>query len=377
MSRRQHLQKAANTSSLPPQVEERMTRQQPKTSLVHRSKKITIILAGITILLVLITSSIFIFKNPSPPPTLYKKNSYPKQGTTSFTTPPSSSNKKRQKVEKVSSRAISLESLTIVSMNIAGCVPSKEAPNHWNREIAMDAIRTEVLRTSPDILALQECPGGVSWAQQLFGEADYQVLGATYAHADQVVLLVRNGISARLVPLHKNNGDLPAVMAELQWKGRRLLVASVHLAPFEGAARRRRKQVEELLRQAGGSIPLVFAGDTNMRLAEDETMEEEMGLLDVWKLAGSDAQTKFTWDTKDHTAEETGGSFNRYYGKSTRENNARYDRIYCTKSMPVEVPPSFELIANQPLTSKYHFLSDHFGMSAVLKLLWVDDGMNT
>jgi hypothetical protein len=239
-------------------------------------------------------------------------------------------------------------------------------------------------------LALQECPGDVVWATRTFGSAGYQALGATQAHADHVILLVRNGISAKLVPLSTDNHRylLPAVMAELQWEQRRLLVASVHLAPFREGSFKRRTQVQRLLQQAS-SLPLIFAGDTNMRDSEDGTMEEgppplssgaddepPLGLMDVWKLAGSDPKTKFTWDTKDHTTEPGGGggSFNRYYGSRTREYNARYDRIYCSIPQSGNLEhleaQSFELIANQPVTSKFHFLSDHFGMLAVLKIQW-------
>lgn len=264
--------------------------------------------------------------------------------------------------------AVSLESLSIVSMNLAGCQPSKSAPWDWNQQMSTDAVRTELLKSNPDIIALQECPGGVNWAQRVFGD-NYNVMGATFSHADQVVLLVKAGIQAQAVPLQ----DLPAIMAELQFAdNRRLLIASIHLAPFERGNYERRAEVESLLQKAmAKSIPFLFAGDTNMRASEDDVMEGDLHLVDIWKLAGSNPATKFTWDTIDHRKD--GLFFNQYYGDNTRQYSARYDRIYAytaDSSIVVETPPAFELIGNQPQTSKIDFLSDHFGMSSHINLKW-------
>jgi endonuclease/exonuclease/phosphatase family metal-dependent hydrolase len=264
--------------------------------------------------------------------------------------------------------AVSLEALTIVSMNLAGCQPSRSAPWDWNQQMSTDAVRTEILKSDPDIIALQECPGGVKWAERVLGDS-YRALGATYSHADQVVLLVKTGIQAELVPLP----GLPAVMIELQYGDNcRLLMASVHLAPFKQGAYERRSQVEALLKQASSkSYPLLFAGDTNMRASEDEVMQVDLQLLDVWKMAGSNPATKFTWDTIDHRRD--GGFFNQYYGEDTRQYTARYDRFYvftANSSIEVEIAPSFELLANKPMTSKLDFLSDHFGMSSQINLKW-------
>mmetsp|Transcript_26567 Transcript_26567/g.32762 ORF Transcript_26567/g.32762 Transcript_26567/m.32762 type:complete len:131 (-) Transcript_26567:578-970(-) len=128
-----------------------------------------------------------------------------------------------------------------------------------------------------------------------------------------------------------------------------------------------------------------------MRVSEDGTMEKELKLKDVWKLAGSNPKTKFTWNTKDNRTNKGknwgvggvgGGSFNRYYGENTREYNARYDRMYISTDPDVmEISndgagsgsgaPTFELIANEPVNNNnLHFLSDHFGMVSKMKLDW-------
>ena len=277
-------------------------------------------------------------------------------------------------VQGASSAARQLEELNLVSFNMAGCQPSKEAPSEWTKQDSIDAMHDAVVQNNPDILFLQECPGDIVWATRVF--PGYRAVGNTQSHADQVVLMVRNGISARLIsPIESDEfrAPIPMVVAELTSSSgeRTLWVASMHLAPFESNSLQRKDQVRGLL-QAAGSTPVLFAGDTNMREFEDETMESELGLLDVWKAAGSSEDTKWTWDTMDH-----GATFNRYYGETTRQYTARYDRVYFSGGGSAASSPSFsvysfDLMGNQPLRNPYHFLSDHFGIESTVGLRWPD-----
>lgn len=275
--------------------------------------------------------------------------------------------------------------LTLVSMNVAGCVPSKMAPEFWTHQNSVEAIKAEIIQHRPDWIALQEVPGGVEVADQVFGPEGYKAVGATYSHADHVVLLVKKEIDATLIP----TPSLPVVMAELKFgtetgEEHRLLVASVHLEPFKQGFRKRALQMQTIVTEAK-SLPIIIAGDTNMRQTEDGVMEGDLQLLDVWKLAGSNPRTKFTWDTVDHRndAAEKGEDagintlyFNQYYGETTRQYNARYDRIYihhANHSMELDqdsAPVTFDLIANKPMTSKLDFLSDHFGVVSKLPIKW-------
>lgn len=268
---------------------------------------------------------------------------------------------------------------TLVSMNIAGCVPSQMAPESWSQQDSIEAVKAEILSHNPDWIALQEAPGGVEAMDQVFGPEGYKAVGATYSNADQVVLLVKKEIEAKLIPLR----GFPVIMAELKIGEHRLLAASVHLEPFQQGFSKRAKQMKAIIEIAkSSSLPVVIAGDTNMRPTEDVVMEEDLQLLDVWKLAGSDPRTQFTWDTIDHrhdgtkAGENDEGYFNQYYGETTRQYTARYDRIYVHHAIHLieleasnnSSPVTFELIANKPMTSKLDFLSDHFGVVSKLPI---------
>lgn len=180
-------------------------------------------------------------------------------------------------------------------MNIAACVPSQSAPDDWTKNMSADAIRAEILEQDPDIIALQECPGGVVWAGEVF--PSYRPIGATYSHADEVVLLVRRGISAKLVSApdvdYSIQESLPAIVAELEWNDRRrMLMASVHLEPFDQGEAKRRRQMEALVRMASSKdIPLIVAGDTNMRDREDATMESTIARPSLTPFATASRRT--------------------------------------------------------------------------------------
>ena len=94
----------------------------------------------------------------------------------------------------------------------------------------------------------------------------------------------------------------------------------------------------------------------------------------VFKLMAKNAAgaTQWTWDTIDHRRGNAGGFFNQYYGEHTRQYQARYDRVYVHENDMIDlaIPPTFELIANQPLTSYKDFLSDHFGVTSHFQLTW-------
>lgn len=275
--------------------------------------------------------------------------------------------------------------LKIVSFNLAECRPSAQAPRFWTADHSTNAIYEELLRHQADVLALQECPDEL-WAQQIPG---YKLMGTKMAHAGNVALLLRSELADKAVACSLRH-DLPIVAAKIQLSlDTSILVASCHLAPLDGRDRVRSFQVEDFLNatQSKTTSLVVLAGDTNMRQHEDQTMEESFGLVDVWKQAGCNPLTQYTWDTRDHRpkgglfrrllsdGQNEDKYFNRFYGKLTREYAARYDRIYLSlpkrRQAIVNVAiESFALVANKPQRKgkSTYFLSDHFGVCSTISM---------
>lgn len=204
-------------------------------------------------------------------------------------------------------------SLKMLSFNMAGCQPSKVAPSSWTQSDALEAMEQEILKEKdrhPDIIALQEAPSFIFDRNRAF--ADYKLIGYQSSHAPYVALYVHQKWNAtRVMQEAMNNFDfegLPAVVAEMdlcaaetgtqysdEHSPRRLWIASLHLEPFAGGASIRKRQLKALTTKAkAANVPLILAGDTNMRVSEDSVADDDLGLVDLWKLAGSDIRTKYT-----------------------------------------------------------------------------------
>jgi endonuclease/exonuclease/phosphatase family metal-dependent hydrolase len=262
--------------------------------------------------------------------------------------------------------------LRIVSMNIASLQSSRAASSDWTHANQTETLMNELLASKPHVICLQECPSA-GWIDRNFPNY-YNAIGEKRSHAGYVALLVRNDLLPDMERQDLPGSDLsmvtagtPSVMAISSSSA--LAVAAVHLAPYEEGAPLRKDQLETIInasRRIGRPLITIIAGDMNMRDEEDQDVERRWRLTDAWKAGGANISTRYTWDTIDHE----NGTFNEYYGASTRQYRSRYDRIYvhgaAAAAKKVEVA-SFALLANSPIgTTRNHFLSDHFGIAATL-----------
>lgn len=280
--------------------------------------------------------------------------------------PPPSPPKKKKR------RNRGIDSINLLSWNIAECRPSDSAPPNWHVPLfptdgsglptfsttkSSDLIRQEILRHSPDVLALQECPDPY-WADANFADRGYVSMGCLQTHCGYTQLMLSDRLAGTAVPvggLHDNPSVAATVAVPSDGDGeRRMTFASSHLAPFKQNALIRLRQIRELMNAlpAGDKVLL---GDMNMRVAEDEAVEG-MGLTDAWKAAGSDRRTKNTWD-----------SYVNKYHKGGFEFKCRFDRVYISsgsiKKGGTMVVLGYSLVGNTPLGTagggSGHFLSDH------------------
>jgi endonuclease/exonuclease/phosphatase family metal-dependent hydrolase len=168
------------------------------------------------------------------------------------------------------------------------------------------AIKSEILKDNPDVIALQEFPE--QYSKTMLSEG-YKLVGTKTTHAPYVALFVRKEIDVKRVKSNQID-RLPVVVGELLFsfhdkqdhhhQQQRVWIASVHLEPFGEGALTRKNQLQSLVEEAKKEkVPLIIAGDTNMRVAEDYAAENApdrggLGLSDLWKLAGGDISTKYT-----------------------------------------------------------------------------------
>ena len=169
-----------------------------------------------------------------------------------------------------------LAALRVLSWNIAGEDRSVVAPATWSVRDKMLALRSEVARLRPEVLALQESPGlGVSDA----APAGLKLIGSAGAHAVgcSVQLYSRPDLRMERVLLP---AGAPAVAGRCVMAGVEVVFVSAHLAPHEVNEVERARQLRQITSVRGRGA-LVLLGDLNVRQEEARDLLDEHGLWDM------------------------------------------------------------------------------------------------
>eukprot|EP00985_Skeletonema_marinoi_P026084 scaffold19878_cov127-Skeletonema_marinoi.AAC.1 len=255
-------------------------------------------------------------------------------------------------------------SLTIVSWNISSAESSRVAPDPALRtREAPRLIREEILRSQPDVIALQET-AYQSFGAETFASSGYVSIGSqTALHTNEYVdLLVKrelaNGVRRISLQSFQMN-ELPAVAGIIALNnGTRIAIASLHLPHTKEAAPFRKVLCGAIMEQltSQNCDGIILTGDFNMRGFEDKTTENLCGgsWKDAWKEATTTKtakETKFTWNSR----------VNMYHGPENFQWTCRLDRCY-VKSEKGTLK-HFDLIGNQPVDGNGgDYLSDHYGI---------------
>lgn len=244
------------------------------------------------------------------------------------------------------------QQLNIVSWNISSAEPSQAAPDRVARfQNAPLLIREEVLRTNPEIIALQETASPTQ-GSDIF--RDYISIGTREAlHTREYVdLLVRRDAFTSYEQISLPN--LPAVGSVLSFHGTKIVVVSIHLPHTKEAAPFRKQLCQSIIQyiEVHDVDDVILIGDFNMRKDEDTSVEQMAGgLTDAWKEIGnSDKKKMFTWNGRD----------NLYHGPESFKFTARFDRCY-VRGDKIRLR-EFDLVGNQIVEKKGDYLSDHYGM---------------
>jgi endonuclease/exonuclease/phosphatase family metal-dependent hydrolase len=264
--------------------------------------------------------------------------------TSSPSLPPGAATQEAQAVSTSSSLAASANDLlkfSVLTWNVAECLPAAVAPPTWTKELSRAEILRKIVGLNADVVCLQEAPS-IDFA---IGD-EYQLLGSTPSHCGFVQLHVKAPIKALVRQLRACG---PAIIADLQSEGLKFSIASMHLQPFAGGGAKRLQQLEEM--QQASQESFVFAGDANIRT--EEAVQYAAGGLVRDAHAVFQRSRPFTWDTYK----------NKYHGDDpTRQYTSNYDRIWTAGHL---IPTSCRVCCSEAASaSPGHYLSDHFGLFA-------------
>lgn len=134
------------------------------------------------------------------------------------------------------------------------------------------------------------------------------------------------------------------VVATLRHRGedRRLTVITGHLESLRSGSDARLAQAREIAGwMRGASGPAIFAGDTNLRDAEWQTVAGELGVRDVFEELGSPRSARVTWRPEDE-----------------RRGGFRFDRVWVAGGISARAIR----LRSTPGSS------DHAGVEALLQL---------
>eukprot|EP00198_Chlamydomonas_reinhardtii_P007578 XP_001696915.1 predicted protein [Chlamydomonas reinhardtii] len=120
---------------------------------------------------------------------------------------------------------------------------------------------------------------------------------AVPSHRGDCMIARRRDSPLELLPQPPPAAVGPCLLLRLRLGGQELTAACAHLAPFAENAPKRMQQIARIVAAAPSELPLLLAGDMNMR--EKETPAAgEVGLMDAWVEAGSPPGQRWTWDTR-------------------------------------------------------------------------------
>lgn len=254
-----------------------------------------------------------------------------------------------------------MASIRVLSLNISGHNVSSMAAASFSLMQKYQKIAELAARKAPQLLALQElhpfdCQEEMEALEAALQRAEYRRLSAARSHCGVSAIYVHASLGYELVEAWATG---PCALASLRLAARPqrpLFFCGCHLEPFKEGATQRLRQVQAALESVGDpAAPLVLAGDCNMRVAEDKSVEQ-LGLTDAWAAAGGSKAAKFTWDSRE----------NLYHGRPESEGyTARYDRIYVRSVARVT---EFKLVAGEVTPGRRDFLSDHYGVEASFEL---------
>ena len=222
--------------------------------------------------------------------------------------------------------------LTFFSWNLALLERPAPAPLFWEISNTEAVVREQVLAAAPDIVLFQELPGLVP-----FVETHSMIPANPKSHSGNLATLVRNELASTEIKVQTVDGcAILTTFTELD-----LTIANVHLPAGKGAEPERLMYLSKII-QASPTLPLVIAGDTNMRLEEADAFMA-MGF-------GGDKPPHPTWDSRRNNFRDDAYEFSAYF-----------TRWFASPGMTV----SDVHVHRQPVEHDDHtfFVSDHYALS--------------
>ena len=227
------------------------------------------------------------------------------------------------------------DGLRFLSWNLAMLERSASAPIYWDSSATEAVVRDEVLRVQPDVVLYQELPGLVP-----FVETHEMMRANPRSHSGNLATLVTSELMATEPSVSVVEGC--AILTT--FGDRDLTIANVHLTAGKGADGDRLMQLTRVI-SASPTKALLIVGDTNMRVAEADTLTH-LGFT-------GEQPPHVTWDSRRNQFRSHGAEFSAYF-----------TRWFASPGVTV----SDVVVHRNPIEHDDHkfFISDHYALSGTV-----------
>ncbi len=228
-------------------------------------------------------------------------------------------------------------SYTFLSWNLCLLESSDEAPHNWRIDLTESKVREFILKLQPDFVFFQELPAMVPYVEH------YELIPSnTISHSGTIATIAKEELMDDLES--KSIGRFGVFTAV---RSARLTFANVHLEPGQDGDYKRL----EMLKTISNTCPtaaLAIVGDTNMRVAEEASLEP-LGL-------SGKRPPRPTWDTKRNKYRNRGRGFTSYFTRYFHSDRVEIDNVK---------------VHDEPIEHEgdKFYLSDHFALSGRVTVL--------
>ena len=215
--------------------------------------------------------------------------------------------------------------------------PSAQAPSNWRIDLSEAKIREQVLALAPDFVFFQELPGLVPYV-----ETHDLIPANTVSHSGNVATIAKKELMDDL-----ESSSIRGFAVQTTIKSAALTFVNVHLEPGKDGDFKRLQQFNDIKNNCP-TPALLIAGDTNMRVAEEEALEK-IGII------GQRPPTA-TWNSRINHFRDDGREYTSYYTRYLHTDRVKVDQV---------------VVHDKPVKEegKQFFLSDHFALSGRVEVL--------
>ncbi|KAI1711071.1 5'-tyrosyl-DNA phosphodiesterase [Ditylenchus destructor] len=239
--------------------------------------------------------------------------------------------------------------ITIVSWNVDG-LDLAEIHTRFK------AVLVLIAKINPEVIFLQEVTDEIMSQLRELMEKMYRIFVSNPNFPYYCVTLVSRNIeiqSNEIVEFAKTGMGRSAILVHAQWQKLKLKLINTHLESLKEESETRTAQFAQCMKKLGElatedepNTLAVFGGDLNIR--DHEVTGMPLNVKDAWIAAGSNSETKFTWDLRKND--------NKKIGFGAR---CRFDRVYFSGPY---TKVDFSLHGTQRIRRVHCFPSDHFGV---------------